>query len=334
MRRLPIAPALLLALAALLVAAAGALGQGARPYVAIDPGHGGDDSGAVGVLAPGTQTGLPPRVDDRGRAVLYESDVNLDIARRLDARLRAWGARTIMTRTGDLAGGDRPFTTTGADLKARTDLANEVGADLFVSIHNNAIGSPAVSGTETFHYYYSSEASRRMARAIQEELVAELGLTDRGVKEAGFYVLRNTVMPAVLVEGAFLTNEEDLALLADPAVRQRIAQAVGRGVRTFWLNAPSEVVDPPELPPTLGPWARKPRGAPDGYRLVRTGKANPVGRGGWLAVRSDLTFPEPPRPRTIGPWARKPRAVPDGYRVVKTGRANPIGKGGWLAVRS
>ena len=335
MRRAPLAPALLAGLVLLLVACATALGQTAdRPYVAIDPGHGDRDVGAVGILAPGTRTGLPERTDDRGRAVLYEKDVNLDIARRLDAHLRRWGARTVLTRTQDLAGGDRPFTTTAADLKARTDLANELGVDLFVSIHNNAIGSPDVSGTETFHYYYSSEASRRMAREIQAELVAELGLPDRGVKEAGFYVLRHTVMPAVLVEGAFLTNAGDLRLLADPASRQRTADAIGRGMRRFWTQAPREVVRTPELPPTLGPWTRQPSRVPDGYRLVLTGRANPVGRGGWLAVRSDLTFPEPPRPRTIGPWARAPKRVPDGYRLVKTGRANPIGKGGWLAVRT
>lgn len=304
---------------------------GGLPFVAIDPGHGDKDPGAVGILAPGTVTGLPERTNDRGQAVLYEKDVNLDMARRLDTFLRRWGARTVMTRTQDLAGGDRPFTTTAADLKARTDLANEVGADLFVSIHNNAIGSPAVSGTETFHYYYSSEASRRLAREIQTELVAALGLPDRGVKEAGFYVLRNTRMPAVLVEGAFLTNAGDLALLADPVARERAARAVGRAVQRYWSNAPREVQ--PALPPTIGPWRTKPRRVPAGYRLVKTGKSNPVGKGGWLAVRADLTFPEAELPRTIGPWTRKPSRVPAGFRLVKTGKGNPVGKGGWLAVR-
>jgi N-acetylmuramoyl-L-alanine amidase len=301
------------------------------PFVAVDPGHGDKDPGAVGILAPGTVTGLPERFNDKGEAVLYEKDVNLDMARRLDAFLRRWGARTVMTRTRDLAGGDRPFTTTADDLKARTDLANEVGADLFVSIHNNALGSPTGSGTETFHYYYSSEASRRLAREIQTELVLALGLPDRGVKEAGFYVLRNTAMPAVLVEGAFLTNAGDLALLADPVARERAARAVGRGVQRYWANAPAETA--PALPPTIGPWKAKPKRVPAGYRLVKTGKSNPVGKGGWLAVRSDLTFPEAELPATIGPWKRKPSRVPEGFRLVKTGKANPVGKGGWLAVR-
>ena len=155
------------ALAALLGVPAGALA--ALPYVAVDPGHGGGDTGAVGQLPPGTVTGLPPRTDAQGRTVLLEKDVNLDIGLRLDAWLRARGARTLLTRTQDLAGGDRPYTTEGADLKARTDAANAASVDIFVSIHNNAMSDTAGSGTETFHYYYSSAASRTLASAVQTE---------------------------------------------------------------------------------------------------------------------------------------------------------------------
>ena len=161
--------------------------------------------------------------------MLYEKDINLDIGLRLNAWLLAQGGRTLLTRTQDLAGGDRPSTTTGADLKARTDAANEARVDLFVSIHNNAL-STTTSGTETFHYYYSSAAARTLATDVQRELVAALGLPDRGVKTAGFYVLRNSEMPAILVEGGFLTNPAEALLLADPNVRQRIAEAVGRGI--------------------------------------------------------------------------------------------------------
>jgi N-acetylmuramoyl-L-alanine amidase len=301
------------------------------PYVAVDPGHGGGDTGAVGRLPAGTVTGLPPRADDRGRTILMEKDVNLDIGLRLDAWLRANGARTLLTRTQDLAGGNRPYTTEGADLKARTDAANAAGVDIFVSIHNNAMSDRAGTGTETFHYYYSSAASRVLASAVQTKLVAALGLKDRGVKTAGFYVLRHTRMPAILVEGGFLTNDGDVLLLADPNVRQRIAEAVGRGIATY---AAADVAPPPELPPTIGPWATKPSRVPAGYRLVKTGKTNPVGKGGWLAVI--VGFRTPPAsanlPATIGPWRTKPHRVPSGYRLVKSGKANPVGRGGWLAV--
>lgn len=314
-------------LAALVLVAIPSLAA-AAPYVAIDPGHGGGDTGATGILPAGTPTGLPPRTDAQGRTVIYEKDVNLDIAVRLDAYLRARGARTILTRTKDLAGGDQPYTTVTADLKARTDIANEAGVDLFVSIHNNSLNATS-SGTETYHFYYASPASRTLAQDIQHELVASLRLPDRGVRTAGFYVLRNTRMPAVLVEGAFLSNPSEALLLADQVFRQRFAEAVGRGIEAF---SASGVAAPPALPPTIGPWRVKPKSVPAGYRLVKTGSTNPVGRGGWLAVVVGFAAPAAPRPATIGPWRTKPKSVPAGYRLVKTGRNNPTGRGGWLAV--
>lgn len=296
--------------------------------MAVDPGHGGSDGGAVGELPPGAVTGLPPRVDAQGRPVILEKDVNLDVGLRLDAYLRGRGVRTILTRTTDLAGGDRPYTTVGADLRARVNIANEAGAELFVSVHNNAL-SPTASGTETFHFYYASTSARLLAQDVQSELVAALGLPDRGVKSAGFYVLRHTVMPAVLVEGAFLSNPSEALLLADANVRQRIAEAVGRGVERFAARA---LPAPPRLPPTIGPWRARPARVPAGYRLVRTGRGNPVGRGGWLAVIAGFRQPASALPATIGPWRVRPASVPPGYRLVRTGPRNPTGRGGWLAV--
>ncbi len=302
---------------------------GALPYVAIDPGHGGRETGAVGPLPPGTPTGLPPRVDDRGRTALFEKDVNLDIGLRLQAVLASLGARTLMTRTTDSGGGDRPWPTTRADLAARVDIANEGGVNVFISVHNNALRA-TTSGTETFHYYYASAASRRLAVEVQREMLLALGLPDRGVKSAGFYVLRHTVMPAILTESAFLSNPSEALLLADPAVRQRIADAIARGVQRY---AARGVAAPGTLPPTIGPWRTKPKRIPAGYRLVKTGRGSPVGRGGWLAVIASFRAPQPLLAATIGPWRTRPASVPDGYRLVKTGRANPTGRGGWLAVR-
>ena len=316
-------------LAAALALAGAGTATAALPYVAIDPGHGGADTGAIGGIPAGTPTGLTPRVDDQGRTVLYEKDVNLDIAVRLQAGLQAAGARTLMTRTTDIGGGDRAWPTVRADLKSRTDIANEAGAELFVSVHNNALRA-TTSGTETFHYYYASGASRSLAVLVQREMIAALGLPDRGVKSAGFYVLRHTVMPAILTESAFLTNPSEAVLLADPAVRQRIADAIARGVQRY---ASGNVATQPPLAPTIGPWRTRPKSIPVGYRLVKTGRSNPVGRGGWLAVLGRFRAPRPTLPATIGPWRTRPGSVPDGYRLVKTGRANPTGRGGWLAVR-
>jgi N-acetylmuramoyl-L-alanine amidase len=311
-----------------LASSAPAMALGALPFVAIDPGHGGGDTGAVGALPPGTQTGLPSRTDAQGRTVLQEKDVNLDIALRLDVLMRAQGARTLLTRTQDLAGGDRPYTTEGADLKARVDIANAVGADIFVSVHNNSLAA-TTSGTETFHFYYSSAAARTLAQDVHTEMIAALGLPDRGVKTAGFYVLRNTRMPAILVEGAFLSNPDEALLLADPAVRQRIADAIGRGIAAY---AARDIVAPPALAPTIGPWATRPATVPAGYRLVKTGISNPIGRGGWLAVITGFRQPAGALPATIGPWRTRPASIPAGYHLVKTGRRNLVGRGGWLAI--
>lgn len=257
---------------------------GALPYVAIDPGHGDGDTGAVGLLPAGTVTGLTPRVDAQGRPMLLEKDLNLDIAQRLDRYLRARGGRTLLTRTQDLAGGDRPYTGVRDDLRARTDMANEAGVDIFVSVHNNSLG-PTTSGTETFAYYSASPAARTLAEEVHAAVVARLGLPDRGVKTAGFYVLRNTAMPAVLVEGGFLSNPAEAAVLAQPATRQSLAEAIGAGIGAWsargGLTLPTS---PVSRPPTIGPWRTRPRSAPPGYRLVKTGRANLVGRGGWLAV--------------------------------------------------
>jgi N-acetylmuramoyl-L-alanine amidase len=318
-----------LALSAVLALSGAGPAAAALPYVAIDPGHGGADTGAVGAIPAGTATGLPPRADAQGRTMLYEKDVNLDVGFRLQAVLNAMGMRTLMTRTTDIGGGDRAWPSVRADLKARTDTANEAGVDLFVSVHNNAL-TTTTSGTETYHYYYSSGASRALAVAVQRQMVASLGLPNRGVKSAGFYVLRHTVMPAILTEGAFLTNPNEALLLADSAVRQRIAEAIGRGVQGY---ASGRVATPPPLVPTIGPWTTKPKRVPAGYRLVKTGRTNPIGRGGWLAVLGRFRAPRQPLAATIGPWRTKPASVPEGYRLVKTGRANPTGRGGWLAVR-
>ena len=79
------------------------------------------------------------------------------------------------------------------------------------------------------------------------------------MKTAGFYVLRHTRMPAILVEGGFLTNPTEALMLADPAVRQRIAEAIGRGIAAY---AAQGVTAPPRLAPTIGPWSTKPAAVP------------------------------------------------------------------------
>jgi len=178
---------------------------GPRFTVCIDPGHGGVDSGAA---ANGVQ----------------EKTVNLDIALRAKEIVQAMGYGVIMTRESDVY----------VSLQDRCVIANRAGATIFVSIHNNAYTSTS-KGTETY-CYYSSKEGRRLATFIHQEVVSRIKRTDRGVKEAGFYVLNNTDMTAALVEGAFLTNAEEAKLLLKSSFRQKIAEGVAAGINDYLVD--------------------------------------------------------------------------------------------------
>jgi N-acetylmuramoyl-L-alanine amidase len=178
---------------------------GSTPLVCIDPGHGGEDPGAW-------------------HNDLMEKDANLEIALRTKPLVEAMGYRVLMTRTTDQT----------VSLQERCDIANSARADIFVSIHNNAYLTTS-EGTETF-CYYSSVDGRRLATAINHEVVSRIGLPDRGVKEAGFYVLKNTDMTAALVEGAFVSNPEEAELLKKPWFLQKIAEGVAEGIGGYLLD--------------------------------------------------------------------------------------------------
>ncbi len=254
------------------VSAASALGL---PLVALDPGHGGADSGAVGVLPLGTVTGLPPRADALGYPLLFEKDVNLDVAQRLNGFLQGHGFPTVMTRNTDNAAGDVPYTTAAVDLKARTDIASAQAANLFVSIHQNSVKKIGlwqfVSGTETYVHPTATAVSRAVALAVQQALVARLLLPDRTVKDANFFVLRNSLMPAILVEGAFISNPTiDAVQLANPDIRQAMAEGIGTGI----INAA----------PLLGDGAAP---VPTAIKLARSGRSA-TARAGINPKRGDL----------------------------------------------
>jgi N-acetylmuramoyl-L-alanine amidase len=170
--------------------------------VAIDAGHGGKDPGAIG------PTGL------------RESDVVLDVSLRLRDLLGRDGIRTIMIRDADVF----------VDLFDRTKVARERGATIMVSIHANAHAQTAVNGSET---YYLTPQSLALAQMIQDELGVLLGIPSRGVKTANFVVLREPGVPSVLVETAFISHPDDEARLRDVAFRQRVAQAIYRGITRF-----------------------------------------------------------------------------------------------------
>ena len=171
-----------------------------RPRVIIDPGHGGDDPGTIGI------------------AGFREKDLVLPISLDVAEILRQQDIDVIMTRDTD----------NFVSLQGRTDLANDIDADLFVSIHANAINlsRPDVNGLET--YYYKS--GRRLAEVIHWSILNGVKIDNRGIRRARFYVLRHSTMPAVLVEVGFLTGEIDASRLKDPNHRRQMAEAIARGI--------------------------------------------------------------------------------------------------------
>jgi N-acetylmuramoyl-L-alanine amidase len=189
--------------------------QIAGRLVVIDPGHGGSDPGAV---APdGT----------------LEKDIVLSIAKHLQARLHQAAVYTMLTRSGDgwvkPAPGSGFFGSKRQDLIERAEIANRNQADLFISIHCNSFPQSIWSGAQTF-YYPDQEESRKLAAAIQTELVRRLGPNRRQANAGDYRVLKEAQMPAVVVEAGFLSNPREARLLADPSYQERVAEAIYWGI--------------------------------------------------------------------------------------------------------
>jgi N-acetylmuramoyl-L-alanine amidase len=193
--------------------------------VILDPGHGGQDSGAIA-------------------GNVSEKDLTFDIAQRLNRILGAQGISTLLTRTGD----------SYVSLSDRTQLINRAKDAIVVSIHFNDGPRPEVSGIET---YFAQQAtagttmaswlpflqkitstgsnleSQSLAQFIQLQLVAHTQAVNRGTKAQQFYVLANVRHPAVLVEGGFLTNRNEIGKLADAKYREQLAVAISAGILNY-----------------------------------------------------------------------------------------------------
>ncbi len=173
--------------------------------ICIDPGHGGKDPGAVG------PTGLT------------EKEVNLDIALRLRDKLTGAGYRVVMTRTTDVY----------RSLDERAQFANSSRANIFVSVHNNAFSLPTPNGTETYYSTYSPAQSKNLATDVHNAVLSQINTTNRGVKTANFYVLKNTYMVSCLLEGVFISNPTEEAKLKDAGFRDKIATGIFNGIKKF-----------------------------------------------------------------------------------------------------
>jgi N-acetylmuramoyl-L-alanine amidase len=179
----------------------GCSGHGAFGFttVVIDPGHGGHDRGGI----PGQR--------------VAEKIMALDTARRLEILLREAGLRTVMTRQDD----------TFISLPQRVAIANAQRNAIFISIHYNAAPRAEAEGFETYYY---SKRSAKLAQACYSRIVQAWWGTRRGIRTRGFYVIRKTTIPSILVEPGFLTNPREAALVSRPEVRQRIASLLAAAI--------------------------------------------------------------------------------------------------------
>lgn len=191
--------------------------------VIIDAGHGGKDSGAI-------QSGIS------------EKDLTLDVALRVDRLVRAQGLTTKLTRSGDEA----------VSLANRAALANRERDCVFISIHFDEGGRAAATGVQTFYAAHQAERTRllptwlpflqrvssapanlesqSLAELVQDAIVHRTQALNRGTRAEQFYVVTNVQHPAVLVEGGFLSNNDDIAKLTTESYREQLAIAISEGV--------------------------------------------------------------------------------------------------------
>ncbi|MCX5702535.1 MAG: N-acetylmuramoyl-L-alanine amidase [Candidatus Omnitrophica bacterium] len=215
--------------------------------VVIDPGHGGNDPGAI------------------GRTGLREKDVNLDIAKRLSSLLRAEGIEVVMTRNSD----------SFIPLSRRVEIANNSAADLFISVHANSNRVKSLNGFEVYYvslsvndseralssaknaalaldgaclfrpstdlkailwdmiYTYDRAESIELAQNICRTMEGNLNTKILGIKDAKFFVLKGVNMPAILIEIGFVSNYEEERMLKNGYFRQQIADTIALGINNY-----------------------------------------------------------------------------------------------------
>jgi|GEM_PF-1156369 len=193
--------------------------------ILIDPGHGGKDQGAPGVKG------------------VLEKNVTLSIAHKLAMKLQQRGYRVFMTRITD-----RQLT-----LQQRVDMCGKLKPDLFVSVHCNAVGKPAIQGIETYAATPQGAASTsdkkavnissagnsfnrnnyRLAYEVQKNLLSVTRAEDRGVRHARFFVIRHAICPAILIETGFLTHAKESTLLNSPGYQDKVANGILNGIVAY-----------------------------------------------------------------------------------------------------
>lgn len=184
-----------------------------REVIIVDAGHGGKDAGA-----------------NSKKEGYEEKELTLQTAFLIADHLKQLGYKTIMTRKQD----------TYVPLDTRAEIANAVDADLFVSIHYNYSVSKDAQGIEIFYYKegktpLSSRVlqSKLLGQEVLKKIVKQTGAESRGVKQANFAVVRETKMPAILIEAGFLSNSSERARIHDQKYRQSLAQGIAQGIDAY-----------------------------------------------------------------------------------------------------
>ena len=206
--------------------------RGALPTVVIDPGHGGKDEGA----------------HSHG---LVEKQLTLDLALRVNKRLRTFGFPTVLTRTDDRF----------VSLPDRAAMGNKIDDALFVSLHFNQNSASSASGVETFYetekvppgaewtwigFFNKQDTSQcesgeTFAGYVQTSLVLRTEASNRGIKRRDLYVVRHVRGPSVLIEGGFISNPVESRLLANAEYREHLATAIVEGVMSYVKSRPPTV---------------------------------------------------------------------------------------------
>lgn len=181
--------------------------------IAIDPGHGGSDSGAVGAFSK-------------------EKDITLAISKKVASLLNAAGANVVMTRTTDV---DvyAPYDGAVEELQARSNIGNAAKADVFISIHIDSFDSPSAGGV-TAYYNSKTPYDYGLANYIHQQNMKATNFSDRGVKTANFYVLLHTNMPATLLELGFISNPSEEQALNTEAQQQNFAESIVKGLADYF----------------------------------------------------------------------------------------------------
>lgn len=183
-----------------------------KAFIILDPGHGGHDTGTQSISKPRYQ----------------EKSLNLVTANFLKEYLQQLGYKVVMTRQKD------KFVS----LERRAQFANELNPDFFISIHYNSAPSAEAQGVEVF-FFQSREnkeraaQSKKLAQVVLKNILLTTKANSRGVKNGNFAVIRETTMPAILIEGGFVTNESELQNLKDPLYLKKLAWGVAKGIEEY-----------------------------------------------------------------------------------------------------